>query len=188
MKNMLVFCGSSPGHNPIYQSIAKELGKHLAENNMRLIYGGGNVGLMGLIANACLDNGGEVTGIIPHFLAREVPKLDVTELIFVETMLERKQLMAQKSDAVIALPGGFGTLDELFEELTARQLGFHKRPIGLLNINNFFGPLLSMMEKMVEEGFLKPENKNLLFVSEKIVDLLALMKSNTIIEKLKWVS
>ncbi len=175
MRNILVFCGSGIGNNPIYRKAAIDLGIYLAKNNLRLVYGGGNIGLMGAVANACLDNGGEVTGIIPHFLAKEVPNLEVTELIFVETMLERKQLMAQKSDAVITLPGGYGTFDELFEELTGRQLGFHKRPIGLLNINGFYNPLLAMMENMVEEGFLKKENKNLLYVSENQEELFKMM-------------
>jgi uncharacterized protein (TIGR00730 family) len=160
------------GRNPIYQDTAFEVGKYLAINGLRLVYGGGNVGLMGTAANACLQHGGEVIGIIPHFLAREVPNLQTTELVFVDTMLERKQIMAQRSDAVITLPGAYGTMDELFEELTAKQLGIHKRPVGLLNVNGFYDPLIQMLDNMTEEGFLKPENRRLLLLANTVEDLM----------------
>ena len=181
MKNILVFCGSSLGTLPAYEQIATQTGKYIAENGYRLVYGGGNIGLMGTIARATLAHGGEVIGIIPHFLAnREGIHLEVTELIYVETMLERKQVMAQRSDAVITLPGGYGTMDELFEELTASQLGFHKRPIGLLNANGFYTPLIEMLDKMTYEGFLRPENRSLLIVSNNLEELIEKMKNSAI--------
>jgi uncharacterized protein (TIGR00730 family) len=179
MKNMLVFCGSNPGNQPIYQQIAFETGKYLAENDYRLIYGGSNVGLMGVVASAALDHGGEAIGIIPYFLSRkEVAHEGLTETIYVDTMLERKQKMAQLSDAVITLPGAYGTFDELFEELTARQLGFHRRPIGLLNVNGFYNPLIEMLNHMNREGFLRDENRRLLLEADNLPDLMEKIKQD----------
>jgi hypothetical protein len=181
MKNILIFCGSSLGTQPVYEQTAAEIGKYLAENGYTVVYGGGNVGLMGTTARAALAAGGEVVGIIPYFLAnREGLQLEVTELIQVDTMLERKQIMAQRSDAVITLPGGYGTMDEIFEELTASQLGFHKRPIGILNINGFYDPLILMLDNMVKEGFLRPENRRLLLVANNLTEMMEKLKAFTL--------
>jgi uncharacterized protein (TIGR00730 family) len=176
IKSILVFCGSNPGNSPVFQELAYQTGQFIARNGYRLIYGGGNVGLMGILASAALENGGEVTGIIPYFLSRiEAAHEGLTETIFVDTMLERKQKMAQLSDAVITLPGAYGTFDELFEELTARQLDTHHRPIGLLNAYQFYDPLIAMLDRMVEFGFLRPENRKLLQVAPNLEGLMDLL-------------
>jgi uncharacterized protein (TIGR00730 family) len=167
MKNILVYCGSSKGYNDIYQQSAEHLGKLMVARQFRLVYGAGSVGLMGVIADAVLAQGGEVIGVIPQFLSDwEVGHRNLTENHVVSTMHERKQLMAQRSDAVVAMPGGYGTLDELFEILTWKQLQLHQMPIGLLNVRGYFNPLLAMIDRMVEEGFLKIENKALFMVAD----------------------
>lgn len=174
MKSIVVYCGSSPGTNPIYREAAQELGEKFAEKEIRLIYGGGNVGLMGAVADAVLSNGGQVTGVIPNFLAAlEVAHNTLTELHFVETMHERKFKMVQLAKAVIALPGGYGTFDELFEILAWRQLKLYDGPIGVLNINGFYDLVLQQLDRMVEDGFLKAENRELLIVAETSGALLA---------------
>jgi uncharacterized protein (TIGR00730 family) len=163
--NVCVFCGSSTGINPAYAEAARSLGELLARNNMRLIYGGGNVGLMGIVADAVMAGGGEVIGIIPDFLLkREVGHRGITRLEVVETMHERKKRMADLADAFIALPGGWGTMEELTEVLTWRQLGLIKQPVGIINVNNFFDPLLDQLRKMVQEEFVRPAYLNVLLV------------------------
>lgn len=157
--NVCVFCGSSSGFNPVYAFAAKELGHLIAQNKHTLIYGGGNVGLMGIVADEVLGKNGSVTGIIPKFLMdKEVGHLGITQLEIVTSMHERKKRMADLSDAFIALPGGWGTLEELAEILTWKQLGLLAQPVGVLNINGFFDPLLNQMQHMVAEGFLQEEN------------------------------
>jgi uncharacterized protein (TIGR00730 family) len=154
-----VFCGSASGHKPIYAETARALGRLLGSNGHTLVYGGGNIGLMGIVADSVLTSGGKVIGVIPDFLfKREVAHTALTELIIVGSMHERKKKMADISDAFIAMAGGWGTLDELAEILTWRQLGLIDQPIGLLNTQNFFDPLLKSMETMVSEGFLKQAN------------------------------
>lgn len=181
MKSIVVYCGSNPGKNPVYKESAYALGKHLAEKAIRVIYGGGNMGLMGRIADGALENGGEVTGIIPNFLAKlEVAHKTVTELHFVETMHERKSKMVSVSDGVIALPGGYGTFDELFEILTWSQLKIFDGPIGLLNVNGFYDYLLLQLDKMVEEGFLHASNRELLLVDSDIEQLVQKMQDFSI--------
>jgi uncharacterized protein (TIGR00730 family) len=163
--NVCVFCGSSTGINPAYAEAARSLGALLARNKMRLIYGGGNVGLMGIVADAVMAGGGEVIGIIPDFLLkREVGHRGITRLEVVETMHERKKRMADLADAFIALPGGWGTMEELTEVLTWRQLGLIKQPVGIINVNNFFDPLLDQLRKMVQEEFVRPAYLNVLLV------------------------
>jgi uncharacterized protein (TIGR00730 family) len=163
--NVCVFCGSSTGINPAYAEAARSLGGLLARNKMRLIYGGGNVGLMGIVADAVMAGGGEVIGIIPDFLLkREVGHRGITSLEVVETMHERKKRMADLADAFIALPGGWGTMEELTEVLTWRQLGLIKQPVGIINVNNFFDPLLDQLRKMVQEEFVRPAYLNVLLV------------------------
>lgn len=170
-----MFCGSSTGTNPAYVRHARGLGEALAENGITLIYGGGCIGLMGHLADATLLAGGKVVGVIPRsLLEREVAHKGLTELLVTETMHERKAAMADRAQAFMALPGGFGTLDELFEILTWAQLGIHSRPIGLLNAEGFFSPMLSWLERVVaEEGFVNPKQvKDLLIVADSVGSIL----------------
>lgn len=177
MQSIVVYCGSNPGKNPVYAETAYALGAELAKRNIRLIYGGGNMGLMGRVADGAMENGGSATGIIPNFLAKlEVAHKTLTELHFTETMHERKAKMASLTDGVIALPGGYGTFDELFEILTWSQLKIFKGPVGLLNVNGFYDLLLLQLDKMVEEGFLHPVNQKLLVVADNAAELLEKME------------
>lgn len=179
MKNILIYCGSSAGYNEIYKNTATHVGKILANQGLSLVYGGGSVGLMGTVADAILANGGKAIGVIPSFMESwEVQHKGLTECIVTQTMHTRKQLMAEKSDAVIALPGGWGTLDELFEILTWRQLGLHKMPVGILNTNGFYDPMMVMLEKMVSEGFVKEANLKMLIVDNNIELLLEKLRND----------
>ncbi len=169
MESIVVYCGSSSDVNPIYKVVAQELGKQMAIRKVRLIYGGGGFGLMGDVANAVLENGGEVTGVIPNFLANlEVAHKTLTELHFVETMHERKYKMVQLAKGVVALPGGYGTLDELFEILTWKQLNLYNGPVAVINVNGYYDLILQQLDRMVTDGFLKAENRALLFVADSI--------------------
>jgi uncharacterized protein (TIGR00730 family) len=162
LQSICVFCGSSPGKEEVYASQARVLGKAIAAQGSRLIYGGGNIGLMGIIANTVLEAGGTVTGVLPKFLNRkEVGHVSLSELILVDSMHERKQRMSDLSSAFIAMPGGFGTLEEIAEMLTWTQLGLSTKPLGFYNINRFYDPLASQFDKMVQEGFLKPDNRKI---------------------------
>ncbi len=173
MRNVCVFCGSKSGSKPIYTETARELGAELARRGLTLVYGGGRVGLMGDIATAATAAGGAVIGIIPHALSgKEIAYAEATELIVVDTMHTRKALMADRSDAFVAPPGGYGTCDELFEIITWAQLGIHRKPVALLNVNNFFTPLIAWLDHVVEEGLLKPKHRELLLVAESAGDLL----------------
>ena len=189
MKSICVFCGSAPGTNPVYAATARELGRTLAARSFVLVYGGGRVGLMGEVATAALAAGGSVVGVIPHSLAlKEIAQEDCTELIVVNTMHERKALMADRSDAFVALPGGFGTCDELFEILTWGQLGIHKKPVAVLNVAGFFTPLLGWLDHVVAEGLLRPKHRELLLVADTVPDLLAKLTAWTPPEPTtKWV-
>lgn len=159
IKNICVFCGSSAGANGVYAEAARQLAQLMALNGASLVYGGGNVGLMGILADEMLANGGEVFGVIPEFLLqREVAHANLTRLEVVTSMHERKKRMADQADAFVAMPGGWGTLDELAEILTWRQLLLTTQPIGLLNVNHFFDHLLAQMQHMVAEEFLRPFN------------------------------
>ena len=159
MKWICVFCGSSGG-GPAYFDAARDFGAALAQGGFGLVYGGGHVGLMGAVADAVLAGGGTAVGVIPRFLVeKELAHTRLTELIVVETMHERKAAMADRADAFVALPGGFGTADELFEILTWGQLGLHAKPVGLLNTESFFDPLLGWLDHMVRERFLRPEHR-----------------------------
>jgi uncharacterized protein (TIGR00730 family) len=173
MRRICVFCGSSPGSRPEYGDAAEEMGAELARRNIGLVYGGGNVGLMGIIADAVLRAGGEAQGVIPeHLMAREIGHRGLTKLHVVRSMHERKALMADLCDAFIALPGGFGTLEEFCEVVTWTQLGLHAKPCGILNILGYYSPLLAMFDHAVEERFLKPENRALVMARESPADLL----------------
>lgn len=187
MKNVLLFCGSSKGNDQQIVDMAYALGKYMAENKYRLIYGGGNVGLMGIIANSVMQHGGEVIGIIPEFLmVREVGHVDVTEFFVVKSMHERKALMCDKADLILAIPGGFGTFDELFEMLTWLQLGLHTKPIGLLNFNGFFDLLLKQLDHMVEKGFLRPSNRDLILVKEDYIEMMEALNQLKMDVDTKW--
>lgn len=174
MARIAVFCGASMGHDPRWRTLAAGVGRTVAEHKHGIVYGGGHVGLMGALADAAMKAGGEVIGVIPRFMEKsELAHQGVTELILVDTMHQRKQRMHELSDAVIALPGGFGTLDELFELLTWRQIGLHKQPIGLLNAYGFYDPLLAQMALMRKEGFLHGPTD--VIVAADIAELLALL-------------
>ena len=178
MKSIAVYCGSSAGKRAIYTEVAKEMGGLLAKRNMRLVYGGGKVGLMGVVADAVMDAGGEVIGVIPGFLNhKEIGHTGVTELHVVESMHERKMLMFNESDGFIAMPGGFGTMDELFEILTWAQLGLHPKPIGILNVDGYYNPFIQHVNHMMEEGFLKPIYRNMLLEAETPEALLEAMEA-----------
>jgi uncharacterized protein (TIGR00730 family) len=176
MRSVCVFCGSSTGSRPEYAEAARRTGAALAARRLDLVYGAGNIGLMGVLADAALAGGGRVVGVIPHaLLARELAHQGLSELHVVETMHQRKMLMADRSDAFVALPGGFGTLDELFEILTWAQLGIHAKPIGLLNVGGFFDTLLGWVRHAAAEGFIRQQHLALLNVStdpEGLLDLL----------------
>ncbi len=180
MKSILVFCGSNKGTHPVYEATALKLGRTLAQAGIRIIYGGGNVGLMGVLADAALAEGGAVTGVIPHFLrTREVCHEGLTELVVVQSMAERKLVMAELADSVITLPGGYGTLDELFEMLTLVQLSQAAHPIGLLNVEGFFDPLLAQLDRMCTDHFLKETHRRMLLADPDIEGLLFKMKNFT---------
>lgn len=188
MKKIAIYCGSSAGPDAAYRSQAEKLGTYLAKNKLHIIFGGGKVGMMGILADAALEAGGRVTGVIPGFLhVKEVAHAGLSELITVETMHQRKSMIEQMCDAAIALPGGFGTLDELFEMLTWGQLGLHDKPVGILNINGFFDPILAAMDRMVEDGFLKDVNRDMVLVSQQVEELLERMRAYRPPKVRKWI-
>ncbi|MFW0738729.1 TIGR00730 family Rossman fold protein [Flavobacterium sp. T12S277] len=188
MKRITVFCGSSFGTDEIYKEQATLLGKTLARQDIELVYGGANVGLMGAVADGVLNEGGRAIGVLPNFLrSKEIAHLGLTDLIVVESMHERKTKMNDLCDGVIALPGGFGTLEELFEMLTWGQLGLHKKPIAILNINGFYDALIELTKVMVEKGLLKAVNQQMLLVSDNIEDLLTQMKNYIPPTTGKWI-
>jgi len=162
MKSIAVFCGSSEGASSIYKESAVKLGHVLAEQQITLIYGGANVGLMGAVADAVLEQGGRVIGVLPFFLQdREIAHKGLTELVMVDSMHERKAKMAELADGFIALPGGPGTMEEFFEIFTWGQLGLHRKPCGLLNINHYFDPIVSMFDVMQREQFMQPKYRSM---------------------------
>jgi uncharacterized protein (TIGR00730 family) len=187
MKRICVFCGSSAGSRPEYRAATEELGTELARRNIGLVYGGGNVGLMGIVADAVLRAGGKAVGVIPeHLMRREVGHNRLTKLHVVRSMHERKALMADLSDAFVALPGGFGTLEEFCEVVTWTQLGLHAKPCGILNVLGFYIPLLGMLDHAVEERFLKPENRSLVLARESAVELLQALEEWRPVRVEKW--
>ena len=176
LKSIAVFCGSSEGIHKGVVEDAKILGEILAKEQIILVYGAGKIGVMGVIVEACLNQGGKVVGVIPEFLkVKEVAHFGLTELITTNNMHQRKMKMHDLSDGFIALAGGFGTLEELFEIITWAQLGLHQKPIGLLNTNGFYDHLIKMLEYMVDKGFLKPDHLNLLIIEDDTSDLLQKM-------------
>jgi uncharacterized protein (TIGR00730 family) len=173
MRSICVFCGSSAGRRPAYAAAARELASQLARQGLTLVYGGGNIGLMGLLADAMLAAGGRVIGVIPQGLVvREVAHHGVTELHVVGSMHERKALMAELSDAFVALPGGIGTLEELCEVLTWGQLGIHSKPVGLFNVDGYFDPLIALLDHAVAEGFMQANHRRMLLADTDVAALL----------------
>lgn len=189
MKSITVFCGSSFGSDEIYKEQANLLGQTLAKQNIQLIYGGANVGLMGAVADGVLKECGKAIGVLPHFLqSKEIAHQNLTELILVETMHERKTKMNELCDGVIVLPGGYGTLEEFFEMITWAQLGLHKKPIAILNIDGFYDDLIKLVQTMVDKGFLKQINQEMLLVSDSIDELLEKMRNYHAPIVGKWIS
>jgi uncharacterized protein (TIGR00730 family) len=173
IKSICVYCASGPGNNPAFIAAAKSFGRVLAENGIRLVYGGGAVGLMGALAETVLDHGGEVTGVIPDFLMnREHMLVRVQERIVTRDMHERKRVMFERADAFVALPGGVGTLEELIEQLTWAQLGRHKKPILILNVERFWDPLLALLDHMEKLAFIRPGLTVKYLVATEIEDVL----------------
>ena len=191
MKRLVVFCGSSLGFNPIYKNAAITLGNYLAKENIELVYGGGKIGMMGILSDTILAKKGKVIGVIPKLLEKEeVVHTGVEEMIVCKKMSDRKVIMSKLVDGYLTLPGGFGTLDELFEALTLNQLQIEQKPVGLLNIQGFFDAILLQIDKMVEEGYIKSENKNLLLVDTTVEGLMQQMnqykapQKGTVIQKI----
>lgn len=189
MRRIVIFCGSSYGNHPSYREAARMLGVKLAEREIGVVYGGAQVGLMGCLADGALQAGGEVIGVIPTFLKTvEIAHAGLTELIEVENMHQRKTKMHELSDGIIALPGGFGTLEEFFEMLTWAQLGLHNKPLAILNVNGFYDGLINMISTMVDEGFLKTANQKMVLIDSEIESLIEKMSTYTPIRSGKWIS
>jgi len=187
MQRICVFCGSNTGRHPQYEQAARELGALLASENHSLVFGGGSVGLMGVVADAVLQSGGEVIGVIPEMLAtKELLHPDVADMRLVPDMHARKALMAELSDAFIALPGGYGTLEELFEVITWAQLGIHAKNIGLLNTAGYFDPLVQLIDHAVEEEFIKPIHRDLIVVDDHATGLLKQLREHEMPAVRKW--
>ena len=188
LKSVCVFCGASPGARPIYHEAAAQLGRHIAERGLTLVYGGGAVGLMGVVADAALAAGGEVIGIIPQSLERaEIGHKGLTRLEVVDGMHARKARMAELADAFIALPGGLGTLEELFEVWTWGQLGYHAKPLGLLEVDGFYARLTDFLDHLVAERFVREQHRAILQVSQSPGELLDLMDAWQPTAAPKWV-
>jgi uncharacterized protein (TIGR00730 family) len=183
-----VFCGSSPGRSPAYAAAARDLGSLLARRGIGLVYGGGNVGLMGILADAVLAEGGEVIGVIPSALVdRELAHATLTQLVVIESMHVRKQRMHDLSDGFIAMPGGFGTLDELFEALTWAQLGVHGKPLGLLDVDGFWQPLQQLVKRQVAELFVRPHHAGMLLCADAPQTLLDQFAAYKAPDVPKWI-
>jgi len=177
MKSVAIYCGASAGTNDLYRQQADAMGQELAQRGLTLVYGGGRVGLMGAVADSVLRHGGQAIGVIPDFLAsKELAHLGLTELFVVQTMHERKLKMAELADGFVAMPGGFGTMEELFEVLTWGQLGLHQKPVAVLNVGGFYDHLLRALDHMATEGLLRPENRRQLLQDEDPAALLEKMR------------
>jgi uncharacterized protein (TIGR00730 family) len=188
MEALCVFCGANPGRRPAYREAARRVGEWLAEHAITLVYGGGNVGLMGALADACLGANGRVIGVIPHALAeKEIAHQGLTEMHVVASMHERKALMADLADAFLTLPGGFGTWDEFCEALTWSQLGLQKKACAFLNVEGYYDALLALTERAAEDGFIRPEHRELLLVDTDPDRLLHRLQSYKVPYVPKWV-
>jgi uncharacterized protein (TIGR00730 family) len=188
MKRIAVYCGSNKGTRPEYATAARALGTLLAREKIDLVYGGGMVGLMGIVADAVLKHGGHVIGVIPEKLViKEVVHETLPDLRVVKDMHERKALMAELADGFIALPGGYGTFEELFEVLAWAQLGWHPKPFGLLNVADFYTPLLTFLDHTREEGFIRPQHRKLVLVADEAEGLLQQLRQYRPPPEVKWV-
>jgi uncharacterized protein (TIGR00730 family) len=187
MKAVCVYCGSATGARPVYAEAARAFGRALVDHGLTLVYGGGRVGLMGLIADEVLAAGGRAIGVIPELLlAKEVGHTDLTELIVVPDMHERKKKMADLADAFVALPGGVGTFEEFFEVYTWAQLGYHQKPVGLLDVNGYYDPLMTMLRHTVEEGFMRAPLLDMIQVAAEPLEMIAKLRSYTPPAHDKW--
>ncbi len=177
LASVCVFCGARMGNDPAYELAATDLGQRLADENWRLVYGAGDVGLMGAVAKAAQSAGGETFGVIPvHLMQREVGKRDLTSFVVTENMHERKKVMFMNSDAIVVLPGGAGSLDEFFEVLTWRQLGLHDKPIVLLNVNGYWDPLIGLLDHVIAQGFAGDDIRETTLVAEDVDQLTTLLR------------
>lgn len=188
MKSICVFCGSNKGFRSDYSRDTEKLGKSMVRHGYRLVYGGGNVGLMGLLAQTVLDAGGSVLGIIPQAIHDKVPALEGVRTIVVQDMHERKAAMHENSDGFIALPGGIGTFEEILEAFTWSQLGFHRKPLAILNTADFYAPLINQFSHCVDEGFLKEKHNETLIISKDAEELLTSMENYTPHIEDKWLN
>ena len=189
ISSLSVFCGSSAGFDPVFRDAALALGRTLAERSITLIYGGAKIGLMGAVADGVLSQGGKVIGVIPYFLrTKEVAHENLTELLLVDTMHERKMKMHDLCDAFVALPGGYGTLEELFEMITWAQLGLHQKPVGILNMQGFYDALLMQIDAMVIAGFLRQEHRRMLLTSKTAASLIDEINSYEAPPVKKWIT
>lgn len=189
MKSIAVYCGSSEGSNKNFMIKAHELGVAIAKHRMNLVYGGARVGLMGTVADGALSVGGSVTGVLPRFLAeKELQHMSLTETFLVDTMHQRKAMMSELADGFITLPGGFGTMEELFEMLTWAQLALHKKPIGLLNVDGYYDSLVQFIADMSKNGLLKQEHAALLIVNDNIEELIHRMQEFVPLKDEKWMA
>ena len=188
LARVCVFCGSSPGHRPDYRDAATALAQEMAARNIALVFGGGRVGLMGHLADAVLAAGGHAIGVIPHFMIeRELAHQGLPDLRVVQSMHERKALMASLSDAFIAMPGGFGTFEELCEAITWTQLGLHRKRCGLLNVRGFYAPLLTLFDRAVDEGFVRDDTREILVASEDPGSLLDILSTPLSAPEPRWI-
>ena len=188
MKRIAVYCGSNKGARPEYTAAAEQLGALIAREKIELVYGGGCVGLMGTVADAALKNGGHVIGVIPEKLViKEVVHEKLPDLRVVKTMHERKALMAELSDGFIALPGGYGTFEEFFEVLAWSQLGWHRKPFGLLNIAGFYNHLMAFLDHTAQEGFIRPQHRELVLVENSVEKILERMRNFQPSSEVKWI-
>jgi uncharacterized protein (TIGR00730 family) len=188
LQSICVFCGSSTGANPAYRRAAESLGRAIATSGRRLVYGGGNVGLMGVLADAALEQGGQVIGVIPrHLVDLEVAHQSLTEQRIVDSMHQRKQLMAELAEGFVILPGGLGTLEEFFEVWTWGQLGLHRKPYGILNVASYFDSLLAFLDHSVSERFVRPDHRRLLLMAEDPMELLHRLDTYAVPLSPKWI-
>lgn len=188
MKSVAVFCGSNTGNDPAFAASAKALGREMALQQLELIYGGGRIGIMGVLADAVLEAGGRVTGVIPDFLhSKEIAHTGLTRLIRVESMHERKRIMQELAEGFIALPGGFGTMEEIFEMITWAQLGLHRKPIAFLNVSGFYDPLIAFTNSMVAKALVSRPNHDILLFEDDVSKLLNSMRSYIPLVVPKWI-
>ena len=189
MKSVVVFCGSSEGKDKRYVETACKLGERLAHDGIKVIYGGSKAGMMGAVANGALEQKGKVIGVLPNFLKhKEVAHTGLTEMIIVKSMHERKTIMHELCEGIIALPGGYGTMEELFEVLTWAQLGHHEKPIGLLNIDGYYDDLIAMVQKMVDHGYSTSDYQRMLLVADNVEELLDKMRNYKAPKVHKWIA